>query len=206
MYNFFVVTLIKCCTNYDCNHFLKLRTEGSVASDVGLDSSHMEPSCAASAVWQVPCKQSHIVVVYTSGLERNSDVVVMASYAPLFVNVNDRRWNPDAIVFNVSHAYGTPSYWNQVCRSCRVFNCAHEQCESSVEHFCQRSVVSSAHFKSGWQTFWCLWPIAWAVHDLPVIVFFSFCCMYCSIFGEHCWPLITGTINRKLHWIFVKPW
>ncbi|XWS58857.1 hypothetical protein CRYUN_Cryun08bG0070600 [Craigia yunnanensis] len=47
------------------------------------------------------------------GLEKNSDVVEMASYAPLFVNSNDRRWNPDAIVFNSSHLYGTPSYWVQ---------------------------------------------------------------------------------------------
>ncbi|GAB4851809.1 aspartate-semialdehyde dehydrogenase-like protein [Ancistrocladus abbreviatus] len=47
------------------------------------------------------------------GIERNSDVVQMASYAPLFVNVNDRRWNPDAIVFNSWKAYGTPSYWMQ---------------------------------------------------------------------------------------------
>ncbi|KAM7499668.1 hypothetical protein LguiA_024082 [Lonicera macranthoides] len=47
------------------------------------------------------------------GLEKNSDTVEMASYAPLFVNVNDRRWNPDAIVFNSSHLYGTPSYWMQ---------------------------------------------------------------------------------------------
>ncbi|KAJ6426070.1 hypothetical protein OIU84_026618 [Salix udensis] len=43
----------------------------------------------------------------------NSDIVEMASYAPLFVNVNDRRWNPDAIVFNSSKHYGTPSYWVQ---------------------------------------------------------------------------------------------
>uniref|UniRef100_A0A9I9CWX5 non-reducing end alpha-L-arabinofuranosidase n=1 Tax=Cucumis melo TaxID=3656 RepID=A0A9I9CWX5_CUCME len=47
------------------------------------------------------------------GLEKNSDIVGMASYAPLFVNTNDRRWNPDAIVFNSSHFYGTPSYWVQ---------------------------------------------------------------------------------------------
>ncbi|XVF56344.1 hypothetical protein PTKIN_Ptkin06aG0112100 [Pterospermum kingtungense] len=47
------------------------------------------------------------------GLEKNSDIVEMASYAPLFVNSNDRRWNPDAIVFNSSHLYGTPSYWVQ---------------------------------------------------------------------------------------------
>lgn len=37
----------------------------------------------------------------------------MASYAPLFVNANDRRWNPDAIVFNSWQQYGTPSYWVQ---------------------------------------------------------------------------------------------
>ncbi|XP_073222179.1 alpha-L-arabinofuranosidase 1-like isoform X2 [Cicer arietinum] len=47
------------------------------------------------------------------GLETNSDHVVMASYAPLFVNANDRKWNPDAIVFNSNGAYGTPSYWVQ---------------------------------------------------------------------------------------------
>ncbi|PRQ45694.1 putative non-reducing end alpha-L-arabinofuranosidase [Rosa chinensis] len=47
------------------------------------------------------------------GLEKNSDVVEMASYAPLFVNANNKRWNPDAIVFNSSQLYGTPSYWVQ---------------------------------------------------------------------------------------------
>ncbi|KAM0867141.1 hypothetical protein ACQ4PT_042191 [Festuca glaucescens] len=47
------------------------------------------------------------------GLEKNSDIVHMASYAPLFVNDNDRRWSPDAIVFNSWQQYGTPSYWMQ---------------------------------------------------------------------------------------------
>ncbi|XP_052162346.1 alpha-L-arabinofuranosidase 1-like isoform X1 [Oryza glaberrima] len=45
------------------------------------------------------------------GLERNSDVVEMASCAPLFVNDNDRRWSPDAIVFNSWQNYGCPNYW-----------------------------------------------------------------------------------------------
>ncbi|KAL6645680.1 hypothetical protein ACP70R_017288 [Stipagrostis hirtigluma subsp. patula] len=56
------------------------------------------------------------------GLERNSDVVEMASCAPLFVNDNDRsygklqfgrsgEWNPDAIVFNSWQHYGCPNYW-----------------------------------------------------------------------------------------------
>ncbi|KAG0473459.1 hypothetical protein HPP92_015316 [Vanilla planifolia] len=50
---------------------------------------------------------------FLMGLEKNGDIVEMASYAPLFVNDNDRRWNPDAIVFNSWQHYGTPSYWMQ---------------------------------------------------------------------------------------------
>jgi alpha-L-arabinofuranosidase len=47
---------------------------------------------------------------FMTGMERNSDIVKMASYAPTFVNVNDRKWNPDMIIFNSSQVYGTPSY------------------------------------------------------------------------------------------------
>uniref|UniRef100_A0ACD5VI81 Uncharacterized protein n=1 Tax=Avena sativa TaxID=4498 RepID=A0ACD5VI81_AVESA len=50
---------------------------------------------------------------FLTGLEKNSDVVQMACYAPLFVNDNDRNWMPDAIVFNSWQQYGTPSYWMQ---------------------------------------------------------------------------------------------
>lgn len=51
--------------------------------------------------------------VWMMGMERNSDVVTMASYAPLFVNVNDRNWNPDAIGFDAAQSFGTPSYYVQ---------------------------------------------------------------------------------------------
>lgn len=47
------------------------------------------------------------------GMERNSDVVIMASYAPLFANVNYKRWNPDLINFDSSRVYGLPSYYVQ---------------------------------------------------------------------------------------------
>nr|CAA9259249.1 GH51 [uncultured Armatimonadetes bacterium] len=50
---------------------------------------------------------------FMMGMERNGDVVTMASYAPLFVNVNDRKWNPDAIGFDSARSYGTPSYYVQ---------------------------------------------------------------------------------------------
>jgi alpha-L-arabinofuranosidase len=48
-----------------------------------------------------------------TGLERNSDVVQMASYAPLLVNLNHRAWNPDLINFDSAHWYGLPSYYVQ---------------------------------------------------------------------------------------------
>ena len=50
---------------------------------------------------------------FMTGMERNSDVVVMSSYAPLFANVNDKKWNPDLINFNATDVYGTPSYYVQ---------------------------------------------------------------------------------------------
>jgi len=51
--------------------------------------------------------------VYMAGMEKNTDIVPMNSYAPIFVNVNDRTWNPDMINYNSSTAYGTPSYYVQ---------------------------------------------------------------------------------------------
>lgn len=50
---------------------------------------------------------------FMTGMERNSDIVKMASYAPLFVNLNHRAWNPDLINFDSSRWYGIPSYYVQ---------------------------------------------------------------------------------------------
>ena len=51
--------------------------------------------------------------VYMMGMENNSDVVAMNSYAPIFVNENDARWRPDMIRFNSHETMGTPSYYVQ---------------------------------------------------------------------------------------------
>jgi alpha-L-arabinofuranosidase len=50
---------------------------------------------------------------FMTGLERNSDIVAMTSYAPLFVNLNHRAWNPDLINFDSARWYGLPSYYVQ---------------------------------------------------------------------------------------------
>ena len=51
---------------------------------------------------------------FMTGLERNGDIVIMSSYAPLFRRAGWETWNPDAIVFDQSRVFGTPSYWTQV--------------------------------------------------------------------------------------------
>ena len=50
---------------------------------------------------------------FMTGLERNADVVQMASYAPLFAHAQAWQWAPDLIWFNNLQAYGTPSYFVQ---------------------------------------------------------------------------------------------
>lgn len=52
--------------------------------------------------------------VYMLGMEKNSDVCIMNSYAPIFMNEErGGGWMPDMIRFNHANAYGTPSYWVQ---------------------------------------------------------------------------------------------
>ena len=54
--------------------------------------------------------------VWLTGMERNSDIVIMESYAPLFVNVNagGMQWEADLIGYDALTSYGSPSYWAQV--------------------------------------------------------------------------------------------
>ncbi|MBI4906713.1 MAG: alpha-N-arabinofuranosidase [Acidobacteria bacterium] len=53
---------------------------------------------------------------FLTGLERNSDIVIMAAYAPLFVNVNPggMQWSSDLIGYDAMNSYGSPPYYAQV--------------------------------------------------------------------------------------------
>ena len=57
---------------------------------------------------------------WMSCMERNSDLVLMHSYAPLFVNVSDlgkgrsMQWRSDLIGYDALTSYGSPSYYAQV--------------------------------------------------------------------------------------------
>jgi alpha-N-arabinofuranosidase len=52
---------------------------------------------------------------FLTGLERNSDLIVMSCYAPLFVDVNPggMQWATDLIGFDTLGSYGSPSYYVQ---------------------------------------------------------------------------------------------
>ena len=58
---------------------------------------------------------------WITGMERNSDLVIMSCYAPLFVNVNKAtatapkawQWDSDLIGYDALNSYGSPSYYVQ---------------------------------------------------------------------------------------------
>ncbi len=50
---------------------------------------------------------------YMTGLERNADVVVMSSYAPLFGHEERWQWRPNLIWCDNLQSYGTPNYYVQ---------------------------------------------------------------------------------------------
>jgi alpha-N-arabinofuranosidase len=57
---------------------------------------------------------------WMTGMERNSDIVLMSCYAPLFVNVSQLRgqnrsmqWSSDLIGYDALASYGSPAYYAQ---------------------------------------------------------------------------------------------
>ncbi|MGC1869899.1 MAG: alpha-L-arabinofuranosidase C-terminal domain-containing protein, partial [Acidobacteriaceae bacterium] len=61
---------------------------------------------------------------WMTGLERNSDIIVMASYAPLLVNISPgaMQWDTDLIGYNALRSYASPSYYAQVMFSTHLGN------------------------------------------------------------------------------------
>ena len=74
--------------------------EYAVAYDIGPGFAATLQNALGEAAWM-------------TGMERNSDIVALACYAPLFANVNNEDWSPDLIYFNGTQVYGTPSYYVQ---------------------------------------------------------------------------------------------
>jgi alpha-L-arabinofuranosidase len=57
---------------------------------------------------------------FMTGMERNSDIVHMSSYAPLFANYGHSQWNPNLIGYDQTESYGSTSYWVQKLFSANI--------------------------------------------------------------------------------------
>ncbi|HMR19830.1 MAG TPA: alpha-L-arabinofuranosidase C-terminal domain-containing protein [Sphingobacterium sp.] len=64
------------------------------------------PNGPGRSTWEAALSEA----AFLTGLERNGDVVTMASYAPLFGHVDGWQWSPDLIWVDNLYVYGTPSY------------------------------------------------------------------------------------------------
>ncbi|KAL1740220.1 glycoside hydrolase superfamily [Schizophyllum fasciatum] len=64
--------------------------------------------------WKYPSVLSAISEgAYMTGLERNSDIVFAASYAPVLNHVNATDWTPNLIAFDAANVYLSTSYYVQ---------------------------------------------------------------------------------------------
>ncbi|QEH31942.1 Extracellular exo-alpha-L-arabinofuranosidase precursor [Aquisphaera giovannonii] len=59
--------------------------------------------------WEAALSEAAVM----TGLERNGDLVRLASYAPLLAHVDAWQWNPNLIWFDNLRSMGTPSYYVQ---------------------------------------------------------------------------------------------
>ena len=64
------------------------------------------PQCTTGTLSNAVAEAAWLV-----GLERHGDCVELAAYAPLFARRESASWSPNAVIFNSTHAFGTPSYW-----------------------------------------------------------------------------------------------
>ena len=62
------------------------------------------------ASWGNAFKNGLAEAAYMTGLERNADVVKLASYAPLFANEDYVQWSPDMVWFNNHASWGSANY------------------------------------------------------------------------------------------------
>ncbi len=90
--------------------------------------------------------------VYMMGMENNSDVVVMNSYAPIFVNENDAKWRPDMIRFNSSRVMGTPSYYVQQLMAQNIGTQVVRVSQHNPYDLQSRTAVTPAHSRCGYAT------------------------------------------------------
>ena len=90
--------------------------------------------------------------VYMMGMENNSDMVPLNSYAPIFVNENDAKWRPDMIRFSSNRVMGTPSYYVQQLMAQHVGTQVVRVEQQSPYTFAPKSAVTPQQSRIGFAT------------------------------------------------------
>jgi alpha-L-arabinofuranosidase len=83
---------------------------------------------------------------WMTSMERNSDLIIMASYAPLLVNVSPgaMQWPTDLIGFDAGTTYASPSYWAQCLFAGHLGDgTAHSSISGENKRFFYSATVSS---------------------------------------------------------------
>lgn len=87
--------------------------EGKVCA--GEFAAHVQSAgCGLFNAPQANCWEGALAeAAFMTGMEQNADVVVMASYAPLFARLGYAQWCPDLIWFDGKSSYATANYYVQ---------------------------------------------------------------------------------------------
>ncbi len=92
--------------NYDRNSSKIFAGEYAAHID---DKTQKDTAAESHNTWYSALSEA----AFMTGLERNADVVQMASYAPLLARVDAWQWRPDLIWFDNLHSVATPNYYVQ---------------------------------------------------------------------------------------------
>jgi alpha-N-arabinofuranosidase len=87
---------------------------------------------------------------FMTSMERNSDLIVMSAFAPLFVNVNPggMQWASDLIGYDALNSYGSPGYYAQVMfSSCLGDHTVDSTLSGTGDKFFYSATVSSQRKK-----------------------------------------------------------
>ncbi|GAA2038738.1 hypothetical protein GCM10009819_24560 [Agromyces tropicus] len=86
---------------------------------------------------------------YMTGLERNSDLVELASYAPMFANEDYVQWAPDMMWFDNDESWGSVNYYTQ---QMFMTNVGDEVVPSTHSESRPANVLDGGVFLSTWST------------------------------------------------------
>lgn len=71
------------------------------------------PECGMNKPYANTFEGALAEAAFLTGVEKNADVVILASYAPLLARLGYAQWSPDMIWFDEKGAYPTASYYVQ---------------------------------------------------------------------------------------------